>query len=412
MMSWMSGATAVVFVSMVTGCSSIASAPALIGDQAAAAIVLPNGISGPDRVCEPLGSIPSPDGRWTAILRRAEWDQPGFRIPYLLTELWVVERRTGVRRRLLDHTHLASDWSSRFSPESSPSGRAGGFTFREMSWSPSSRAIALEDAGDEWRFRGTVIVDVEAGRILELAGGGLAWSPDGSRAALCRGSGFDCPNGILIVDVARGEVRDELAGMNVIEYGWHASNVPAVLGYVRDQDRYGWWVLDDGKPGAQLRPTTLRPVPSPSAATTTWWEPEPSGRLPCVAERDGLSLPGTENSSARPAGWWQDILYDDPPTDRQLERHVGETIMVTFRWGGSSSILHSTMVIGELRGFDDETLKLATSDGKDGACMPEAYWKLLVEYGRAAADADHQCGILVSRELVDVILRTEPQECR
>lgn len=119
-----------------------------------------------------------------------------------------------------------------------------------------------------------------------------------------------------------------------------------------------------------------------------------------------------KGGSITPADWWQNTLYNDPPTDRQLERHLGETILVTFRWDGSSSILHSTMVVGQLRGFDDETLRIATSDGKDGACMPEAYWKLLAEYGRVAPDADHQGDILVRREFVDRILRTEHSGCR
>jgi len=120
----------------------------------------------------------------------------------------------------------------------------------------------------------------------------------------------------------------------------------------------------------------------------------------------------SEKNSTAPAAWWQYALYDDPPTDRQLERHVGETIMVTFRWDGSSSILHSTMVIGELRGFDARSLRLATPDGKDGACMPEEYWNLLIEYGRAAVDAQHPGEILVTRELVDSILRSEYPKCR
>jgi hypothetical protein len=287
----MYGFMATVLALMATACSHVTCSRASVEEQAAAQIVVPTGISRPDRVCEPVGSVPSPDGRWTAFLRRAEWDRPGFQIPYLLTELWIVERLPGVRRRILDVTQLTPDWSSRFSPVPNQSGRAGGFTFREMSWSPSSRAIALEDAGDEWRFRGTIIVDVDEGRILELKAGGLTWSPDGSRAALCNGLGFECPDGLLVVDITRADVRHELAGMNVIEYGWQGINRLAVLGYLKDNDRYGWWEYDAEQPAAPLRPIELPAIVSPTPATTTWWAPEPSGRLPCKIGNSGDPKP-------------------------------------------------------------------------------------------------------------------------
>lgn len=277
----MSGMIAAVLALMATACSNVTGPPTSVEEQAIPQIVVPTGISRPDRVCEPLGSVPSPDGRWIASLRRAEWDRPGFRVPYLLTELWIVERRTGLRRRVLEFTQLTPDWSSRFSQVSNQTGRAGGFTFREMSWSANSRAIALEDAGDERRFRGTIIVDVDESRILELKGGGLTWSPDGSRAVVCNGLGFDCPDGLLVVDIARADVRHELAGVNVIEYGWQGITLLAVLGYLKDKDRYGWWQYDAEQPGAPLRPIELPAIVSPTRATRTCWAPEPSGRLPC-----------------------------------------------------------------------------------------------------------------------------------
>lgn len=275
---------------MAASCSNLTSPSASL-EGVVPQIVVPSGMVRPDRICEPLGELPSPDNRWIAFLRRAEWDQPGFRVPYLLTELWLVERRTGARRRMLDFTQITPDWSSRFSQASNPTGRAGGFTFREMSWSPNSKAIALEDAGDEWRFRGTIIVDVDANRILQLNGGGLTWSPDGSYAVLCYGLGFDCPDGLLIVDLARADVRHVFAGVDVVEYGWQGVNRLAILSYLKDKDRYGWWAYDAKDPTAPLLPIEQPAIVSPAPATVTWWPPEAGGRLPCKIGHSGDAKP-------------------------------------------------------------------------------------------------------------------------
>ena len=119
-----------------------------------------------------------------------------------------------------------------------------------------------------------------------------------------------------------------------------------------------------------------------------------------------------DRSSSCLANSWQYAHYQAPLTDQQLERYIGEVILVTFRWDGPSSILHSTMVVGELREYDSQMLRLATADGRDGACMPDGYWNLLVEHGRVSVDADHPGEILVRRLLVDSIIRTEERECR
>lgn len=277
---------------VVAACSS--QSISLAGNRGGATtspVVSATAMPAPNRICEPLGWVASPDGRWIAYLRRAEWEREGFQIPYLLTELWVLERGTGVRRRVLDYTQLSREWSRGFVRNSAPFGRAGGFTFRELSWSPNSKAIALEEAGDDWVFRGSVIVDLARDRIIELPGGGLLWSSDGSRAVLCSGLAFDCPDGLLLFDLQRGEVRRELAGTNVVEYGWSGTGVLAVLSYVKDKDRYGWWEYDP-----QIGPASLRPIESPTLtrglpATITWWAPEPNGQLPCHATGGDDSKP-------------------------------------------------------------------------------------------------------------------------
>lgn len=244
-------------------------------------IVAPTVLPVPDRICEPLGWVPSPDGRWIAYLRRAEWDREGFQIPYQLTELWIQERGSGHRRRLLDYTRLSPEWSRSFAPNSTPFGAAGGFSFRLLSWSPDSTAIALEEAGDDWIFRGSVVVEIERERIIELEGGGLAWSPDGSRAVLCKGHGLDCPDGLLLVDLGRGEVRHDLAGIDVNDYGWHRTGLVAVAAYLKEKDRYGWWVYDPGIGSSSLQPVEWPSIVDLLPPTTTWWAPEPGEPLPC-----------------------------------------------------------------------------------------------------------------------------------
>ncbi|GIW45605.1 MAG: hypothetical protein KatS3mg077_2887 [Candidatus Binatia bacterium] len=169
--------------------------------------VAPAGMAEPSRVCERVGNVGSPNYKWIAYLRRAEWDEPGYAIPYMLTEVWLRERETGVERRILDYTRLSVKWTRRLKRSPTIFGVAGGFTFRYMSWSPDSNALALEDAGDEEYSRGLVVIDLQHDRILEVEGMALEWSPDGSMAVACSGNMLGCPDGMLVIDLPSGKVK-------------------------------------------------------------------------------------------------------------------------------------------------------------------------------------------------------------
>jgi hypothetical protein len=241
-------------------------------------IVAPATMARADRVCEPLGNIVSPDKKWTAFLRRAEWDQPDFAIPYMFTEVWLRERETGRERRVLDYTRLSSKWSCRLERIATTSGVAGGFTFRYMSWSPSSKALALEDAGDEEVSRGLVVIDLEHNRIIEVDGMGLDWSPDGTMAAACSGNMLGCPDGLLVVDLRSGEVSHHFPRMAIEEFGWHSMTA---LGFKAFREgRMGWWKYEPAKGGAAVGPLAVGSLNVESVQPVqTWWPPE-SGEHP------------------------------------------------------------------------------------------------------------------------------------
>lgn len=105
------------------------------------------------------------------------------------------------------------------------------------------------------------------------------------------------------------------------------------------------------------------------------------------------------------------IMYRDPPTDQQLDQVIGQGVLVTFRWDGSSSILHSLSVCGELIEFDDDQLFISTVDGRDGACLPESHWNLLLEHMRVSVDPSRPGEIQVSRKWIDSLMRSEILRC-
>jgi hypothetical protein len=246
--------------------------------------LLPPGMPKPNRICEPIGNVVSPDGKWLAFLRRAEWDERGYRIPYMLTEVWVRELKTGQERRVLDYTRLSSKWTRRLGRQETFFRRAGGFTFRYMSWSPSSKALELEDAGDEEVCWGSVIIDLERDRIIEIEEGGeLVWSPDGMMVAGCAGCVLGCPDGLVFVDLRSGEVKHHFPDVEIgegIDFGWHTATEFAFSAFLKG--RHGWWKYEPAKGEETLTPLDEAPViKERMPPTQTWWPPKPGKRRRC-----------------------------------------------------------------------------------------------------------------------------------
>ncbi|GIW45601.1 MAG: hypothetical protein KatS3mg077_2883 [Candidatus Binatia bacterium] len=133
-----------------------------------------DGRAKPSRVCERVGNVGSPNYKWIAYLRRAEWDEPGYAIPYMLTEVWLRERETGVERRILDYTRLSVKWTRRLKRSPTIFGVAGGFTFRYMSWSPTRTPLRWRTQGTRSIHGALVVIDLQHDRILEVEG--MLWS--------------------------------------------------------------------------------------------------------------------------------------------------------------------------------------------------------------------------------------------
>ncbi len=246
--------------------------------------LLPPGMRQPNRICEPIGNIVSEDRKWLAFLRRAEWDERGYRIPYMLTEVWVRELKTGQERRVLDYTRLSSKWTRRLERKETTFRRAGGFTFRYMSWSPSSKALALEDAGDEQVCWGSVVIDLERDRIIEFEGGGLDWSPDGTMVAACSSCALGCPDGLLMADLRTGEVKHHFPDVEVEpERGWHSLTEYAFKAFLKG--RWGWWKYEPAKSEATVTPLDVGAINAEAVQPTqTWWPPKPGKRRRCETE--------------------------------------------------------------------------------------------------------------------------------
>ncbi len=246
--------------------------------------LLPAGMPKPNRICEPIGNIVSPDGKWLVFLRRAEWDQRGYRIPYMLTEVWVRELKTGQERRVLDYTRLSSKWTRRLGRKETISRAAGGFTFYSMKWSPSWKALALEYGGDEEVCWGSVIIDLERDRIIEIDGIGLDWSPDGTMLAACSSCDSRCPDGLLMVDLRSGEVKHHFPGVEVgfmgRDHGWYSLTEYALAAFLKG--RGGWWKYEPAKGEATLTPVYVGGINAKYLPPTqTWWPPKPGKRRRC-----------------------------------------------------------------------------------------------------------------------------------
>jgi hypothetical protein len=199
----------------------------------------------------------------------------------MLTEVWVRELKTGQERRVLDYTRLSSKWTRRLGRQETFFRRAGGFTFRFMSWSPSSKALALEDAGDEEVCWGSVIIDLERDRIIEIEEGGeLVWSPDGMMVAGCAGCVLGCPDGLVFVDLRSGEVKHHFPGVMINGFGWHSLTELAFKAFLKE--RGGWWKYEPVKGEGTLTPLDVGAIDSERMPSTqTWWPPKPGKRRRC-----------------------------------------------------------------------------------------------------------------------------------
>ena len=246
----------------------------------------PSTLGAPDRVCD-VRTVPAPNTDIAVVLRRGEWDRPGFAIPYMLTEVWAEKRHQGTPRRLLSSDQLSDIWRKRLDRSNADTPAdfpfAGGFTFAEVQWSPTSKAIWLSDASDELSFRGTVLIDLVSGRVQELRGSAEAWSPDGSMLVACNGTGLDCDHGLLLVDVATGKTTELLReARDLMHFSWSAGRL-VFEGYVGTTR--GWWSYDLVRGAGSLRPALAPPrLPISPPIFRTWSPPEEVGKPPsCLA---------------------------------------------------------------------------------------------------------------------------------
>lgn len=96
--------------------------------------------------------------------------------------------------------------------------------------------------------------------------------------------------------------------------------------------------------------------------------------------------------------WSNEWIYGTPPNDLELEQLIGSTVLAAFQWESPSSILQSLTVIGDLVSYNNELIVLRTFDGRDGTCLNDAHWSLLLERGRAFVDQERLGLVFVPRK--------------